>query len=299
MTQAARDIRDDATPIAQRHGAHACVHCLMGSHFKHQVIFYTLTLYLILPLKILPKLKPTLLTLSIFYQLLFCLLASVLCFLVHWVETTKTCYVCVCVCVYCTCVGRGAGWRTNTQANYPALPWVSKALHSGCLYSSNNHRVLCKSHCSMNAAPWREQTAKEGAGESEECGPGYTTWYTHAHLSLQEQMKHHTLSSQSAYLPACAASQLEQVKGVLMKTKSIWFFDGWRCLLRRREEVTCCSVLLLIDQIIAEDAEWARRSDKQISPIKTWAQMSKHLLYIRVEKNWWRPDTLFYEKLPH
>lgn len=58
-------------------------------------------------------------------------------FIVHVVvhgrqETTKAC----CVCFYSKRVwkGEGAAFRTNTQANYPALQWVSAALHSGCLY---------------------------------------------------------------------------------------------------------------------------------------------------------------------
>ena len=54
---------------------------------------------------------------------------------------TKACCVC----------GWGGGTHTNTQANYPAPPQVSKALHSGRLYSSNTNRVLCKSHYGVKA----------------------------------------------------------------------------------------------------------------------------------------------------
>lgn len=73
--------------------------------------------------------------------------------IVNRLETTNACYVRVCACTIFVWgeVGESEG-STNTQANYPALPWVSKALHSGCLYPSNNHRVLRKSHYSMNAA---------------------------------------------------------------------------------------------------------------------------------------------------
>lgn len=40
-------------------------------------------------------------------------------------------------------VGRWRG-KTNTGANYPTLPWVSKALHSGRLYSSNTAELCVK-----------------------------------------------------------------------------------------------------------------------------------------------------------
>lgn len=115
-------------------------------------------------------------------------------------QTTKAC----CVRVFTVSVcgrGRGApGWRTNTQANYPASPWVSAALLSGCLHPGTKHRARHKSHTA------RMQTWGRGAWSAVH-RPGCTA--VDARLLFLACYPH-------------LASQLEQFIEVQIETQPHW-----------------------------------------------------------------------------